>query len=115
MTPQSYCRCCPHQLCAPGKILRLTHSWDRCHLVPGLGRALGENGVAFRRLHGAGTIDAALSTFRQSAEVRALLLPLKSGANGITLVEAQHVFLAEPLLEREVEAQVRARARMPPR
>ena len=37
--------------------------------------------------------------------MRALLLPLKSGANGINLVEAQHVFLVEPLIETAVEAQ----------
>ena len=37
--------------------------------------------------------------------LRALLLPLKSGANGINLVEAQHVFLVEPLIETAVEAQ----------
>ena len=77
--------------------------WD--DMLSLIGRALGVNGVSFRRLHGAAKIDAALSGFRQDAEVRALLLPLKSGANGISLVEAQHVFLAEPLLEREVEAQ----------
>ncbi|EOD33102.1 hypothetical protein EMIHUDRAFT_59294, partial [Emiliania huxleyi CCMP1516] len=43
--------------------------------------------------------------FRNDPSVRVLLLPLKSGANGISLVEAQHVFLSEPLLERAVEAQ----------
>ena len=77
--------------------------WD--DMLALIGRALSENDVAFRRLHGAGTLDAALHGFRSSAEVRALLLPLKLGANGISLVEAQHVFLAEPLIESEVEAQ----------
>ena len=77
--------------------------WD--DMLSLIGRALGVNGVPFRRLHGAAKLEAALAGFRQDAEVRALLLPLKSGANGISLVEAQHVFLAEPLLEREVEAQ----------
>ena len=67
--------------------------------------ALSVNNVAHRRLQGVGKLESSLSAFRQSADVRALLLPLKSGANGISLVEAQHVLLAEPLLEREVEAQ----------
>jgi hypothetical protein len=63
---------------------------------------------------------AALRSLRRpphmrSQEVRALLLPLKSGANGISLVEAQHVFLAEPLLEREVEAQAVGRVHRGPR
>ena len=58
-----------------------------------------------RRPQGRATHDAALQAFRQSAEVRALLLPLKSGANGINLVEATHVIIAEPLLERAVEQQ----------
>ena len=37
--------------------------------------------------------------------MRALLLPLSRGANGLNLVEAQHVFLVEPLLNSAVEAQ----------
>ena len=57
------------------------------------------------RLQGRQTLDAELYAFRHSAEVRALLLPLRSGANGINLVEAQHVMLVEPLIERAVEAQ----------
>ena len=54
-----------------------------------IARALGENSVPFRRLHGSGTLDAALHAFRHDPSVRALLLPLRSGANGISLVEAQ--------------------------
>ena len=77
--------------------------WD--DMLSLIGRALRENGVEYRRLQGRASLDSALHGFRQSAEVRALLLPLKSGANGINLVEATHAFLAEPLLEQAVEAQ----------
>ena len=77
--------------------------WD--DMLSLIARALSENEVPFRRLQGAGTLDAALHSFRNDPSVRVLLLPLKSGANGISLVEAQHVFLSEPLLERAVEAQ----------
>ena len=91
-----------HALPAGDKCL-IFSQWD--DMLSLIGRALDQNGVPFRRLQGAGTLDAALHGFRHDASVRALLLPLKSGANGISLVEAQHVFLAEPLLERAVEAQ----------
>lgn len=37
--------------------------------------------------------------------VSCLLLPLKHGANGLNLVEAQHVVLIEPLLNPGAEAQ----------
>ena len=77
--------------------------WDDLLLL--VSTALRENGVAHARLHGKQTLDAELSKFRHGADVVALLLPLKSGANGINLVEAQHVFLVEPLIEAAVEAQ----------
>jgi superfamily II DNA or RNA helicase len=34
-----------------------------------------------------------------------VLLPFKSGSNGLNVVEASHVFLIEPLLNAAVEAQ----------
>ena len=37
--------------------------------------------------------------------MRAMLLPLKSGCNGLNVVEATHVFLIEPLLNVAMEAQ----------
>ena len=37
--------------------------------------------------------------------VSCLLLPLKHGANGLNLVDAQHVVLIEPLLNPGAEAQ----------
>jgi hypothetical protein len=77
--------------------------WD--DLLALIARALHDNGVRHGRLQGRQTLDAELYAFRHSAEVRALLLPLRSGANGINLVEAQHVMLVEPLIERAVEAQ----------
>ena len=39
------------------------------------------------------------------AEMRAVLLPFKSGCAGLNVVEATHVFLIEPLLNVAVEAQ----------
>lgn len=77
--------------------------WD--DLLTLISKSLTQNGLEHCRLQGRQTFDAELHAFRTKAEVRALLLPLKSGANGINLVEAQHVFLVEPLIETAVEAQ----------
>ena len=53
-----------------------------------------------------GKMDAALDHFKKDTGVRALLLPLARGANGINLTAAQHVMFVEPLLNPAVEAQV---------
>ncbi|KAL1518983.1 hypothetical protein AB1Y20_003252 [Prymnesium parvum] len=82
----------------------LIFSWweDMLSLID---RALKENGVQFARIHSQAKLEATLTSFRQRPEIRALLLPLSRGANGLNLVEAQHVFLVEPLLNPAVEAQ----------
>ena len=46
-----------------------------------------------------------LEKFRTDQSIRALLLPVSAGANGINLTEATHVFFANPLLSAEEEAQ----------
>ncbi|CAN0022803.1 unnamed protein product [Discosporangium mesarthrocarpum] len=68
--------------------------------------AFRENSVRYARIQGKKGLDAALASFRDELEgVRALILPIKSGAHGLNLVEANHVFLLEPLLNAAVEAQ----------
>ena len=56
-------------------------------------QALGANGVGFAWLKGRQTAFKALSAFRNqpASQARALLLPLKQGANGLTLVEARNM------------------------
>ena len=43
------------------------------------------------------------------ADVKVLLLPISSGANGLNLTEASHVILVEPILNPAQELQVGAR------
>ena len=70
-----------------------------------VGVALLSNNIRFERFEGRRSCRGALSRFRSDASVKALLLPLKSGAQGLTLVEASHVFLLEPIMNLEQEAQ----------
>jgi E3 ubiquitin-protein ligase SHPRH len=51
--------------------------------------ALKTNSVQTARLGPQGKLDAALDLFKRVAAVRALLLPLARGANGINLTAAQ--------------------------
>lgn len=77
--------------------------WDEMLSI--VGAALLQNGVRWAKLKGQVKLERELANFRSDPAVRALLLPLRSGANGINLVEATHVLLLEPLLNSAVEAQ----------
>jgi len=70
-----------------------------------IARALSANAVPFARLHGLATFESTLDTWRRDPVVRALLLPTRTGSNGLNLTEAQHVILVEPLINPAVEAQ----------
>jgi E3 ubiquitin-protein ligase SHPRH len=69
--------------------------------------ALQSNGVRFERAKGRSGLNPSIRKFRKTGagSVRVLLLPINQGANGLNLVEAQHVILIEPLLNPAVEAQ----------
>lgn len=84
------------------KALILSHWEDMLELVS---QALRANGVPFCRLQGRRNLEASLAVFKSDPEVTVLLLPLKLGANGLNLVEAQHVMLLEPVLNTKLEAQ----------
>ena len=43
--------------------------------------------------------------FQNRDDVKVLLMPLKSGANGLNLIEANHVLLVEPILNPSNELQ----------
>ena len=52
---------------------------------------------------------ASLDQFRYDLAIRVLLIPLSLGADGLSITEASHVFILEPLLNKAVEAQAVAR------
>ena len=53
--------------------------------------------------------QAPLDKFRYDLAIRVLLIPLSLGADGLSITEASHVFILEPLLNKTVEAQAVAR------
>uniref|UniRef100_A0A7S2ZTF8 Uncharacterized protein n=1 Tax=Rhodosorus marinus TaxID=101924 RepID=A0A7S2ZTF8_9RHOD len=68
--------------------------------------SLRENGVGFARTEkGKKSFQAALHRFRTEPKISALLLPIKSCASGLNIVEATHVVLVEPQMNPAAEAQ----------
>lgn len=72
-----------------------------------LGRALNENEVDHCVLHSTASylMERTLKKFKEDPNVRALLIPVKCGANGLNLIEATHVLLIEPILNPGSELQ----------
>ena len=68
-------------------------------------RSLHENRLNPIRIKGSTKINSKLDVFKTDSKYPVLLLPLKSGANGLNLIEANHVILVEPLLNHGVERQ----------
>lgn len=52
---------------------------------------------------------APLDRFKYDIKVRVLLIPLSLGSNGLSIIEATHVFLVEPLINEAIESQAIAR------
>ena len=75
-----------------------------------LSRALTENDIEFLQLHGARKkFQQCLDEFKSSPTCNVLLLPVKSGGNGLNIIEATHVMIVEPTMNPAVEAQVLGR------
>jgi SNF2 family DNA or RNA helicase len=66
--------------------------------------ALIENDVAMARPHGGRGFSESLRSF-QSPNCTVLLLNLKQGAEGLTLVHATHVFMVEPIINNGLDQQ----------
>eukprot|EP00871_Galdieria_phlegrea_P003808 jgi/Galph1/4428/GphlegSOOS_G3051.1 len=72
-----------------------------------MSQALQHVNITFIRTQGnrGKKFDEAIQKFRRDSNIRVLLLPVRSGSNGLNLTEATHVFLIEPLLSDSTEAQ----------
>lgn len=68
-------------------------------------QALAENGVSAVRATGRRQIGISTDTFLRQKDCTALLLNVKNGAEGLTLLEATHVFMIEPLLNPGLDSQ----------
>lgn len=68
-------------------------------------KAIEANEVVFTRAEAGSKFRVAVDKFKHDPSVNALLLPLKRGAHGLNLTEAQHVVLLEPVLDPGLEAQ----------
>lgn len=69
-----------------------------------LTHAFKANHVRFVFAKGKPAMTKSLKAFK-TREISVLMLPVKLGANGLNLIEAQHVILIEPLLDPAKEAQ----------
>nr|CAD7260465.1 unnamed protein product [Timema shepardi] len=77
-----------------------------------LAEALIDNNIAFLRMSSSHRTQNTLRQFKLSSgdqHVTVLLLPVRSGAKGLNLVEATHVILAEPILNPSDELQALGR------
>ncbi|KAF2158888.1 hypothetical protein M409DRAFT_71432 [Zasmidium cellare ATCC 36951] len=70
-----------------------------------LGSALREFKIGYARLGRAGSVEK----FRNDPSIDCLLLDAKTDSSGLTLVNATHVFICEPLIQTAVELQAIAR------
>lgn len=70
-----------------------------------LAQALIENGISFVKLDRKKNFQRNIDQFKSDEQIRVLLLPTKTGANGLNLIEASYVFLVEPALSAGVEEQ----------
>ncbi|VDD80986.1 unnamed protein product [Mesocestoides corti] len=94
----------------PTKLLSLSHALPQwISVLYTIGRALDQNGIAFATLFKARD-GKTLSGFRRyGSRTWVLLLPIRLGANGLNLTEANHVLLVDPVLNHGREVQAIAR------
>lgn len=76
--------------------------WD--DMIEIIASALKENSIPFILAAGASKIGSQVSKFR-SSDCSVLLLNVKNGSEGLTLLEANHVFMVEPLLNTGLDRQ----------
>lgn len=88
----------------PGSKCLVFSQWPT--LLAVVEHALVANAIACRRLAGSAQAKSnALRQFKESTTMNVILIPVRSGASGLTLVQAQYAFLMEPNLNPSLEEQ----------
>lgn len=67
--------------------------------------SLKENFIEYRYLQMNSSVQKNLFEFKHNDNINVLLIPYNFGANGLNLIEAQHVLLVEPILNLSQEIQ----------
>lgn len=70
-----------------------------------ISKALSDNDMEYALISRVKTFQENLSAFKHDPEINILLLPLHTGSNGLTIIEATHVLLVEPILNPAHELQ----------
>ncbi|XP_069866789.1 E3 ubiquitin-protein ligase SHPRH isoform X1 [Dipodomys merriami] len=70
-----------------------------------ISKALTDNNMEFAQIGRVKTFQENLSAFKYDPQINILLLPLHTGSNGLTIIEATHVLLVEPILNPAHELQ----------
>lgn len=66
---------------------------------------LRENGIGYKLIKAAPSLQANIQEYKRDPSMNVLLMPYSFGANGLNVIEATHVLLVEPTLNRSQEAQ----------
>ncbi|XP_031236244.1 E3 ubiquitin-protein ligase SHPRH isoform X3 [Mastomys coucha] len=91
------------QLRDPGAKALVFSTWQ--DVLDIISKALTDNNMEFTQISRIKTFQENLSAFKYDPQINILLLPLHTGSNGLTIIEATHVLLVEPMLNPAHELQ----------
>ncbi|XP_051711242.1 E3 ubiquitin-protein ligase SHPRH isoform X1 [Oryctolagus cuniculus] len=91
------------QLRDPGAKALVFSTWQ--DVLDIISKALTDNNMEFAQISRVKTFQENLSAFKHDPQINILLLPLHTGSNGLTIIEATHVLLVEPILNPAHELQ----------
>uniref|UniRef100_A0A8C5L3Q3 E3 ubiquitin-protein ligase SHPRH n=1 Tax=Jaculus jaculus TaxID=51337 RepID=A0A8C5L3Q3_JACJA len=91
------------QLRDPGAKALVFSTWQ--DVLDIISKALTDNNMEFAQIGRVKTFQENLSAFKYDPQINILLLPLHTGSNGLTIIEATHVLLVEPILNPAHELQ----------
>ncbi|XP_032001942.1 E3 ubiquitin-protein ligase SHPRH isoform X2 [Hylobates moloch] len=91
------------QLRDPGAKALVFSTWQ--DVLDIISKALTDNNMEFAQISRVKTFQENLSAFKRDPQINILLLPLHTGSNGLTIIEATHVLLVEPILNPAHELQ----------